>query len=182
MRLSWPEIRARAAAFARDWADAHYEKGETQSFWNAFFDIFGVDRRRVAVYEQSVAKLSGARGFIDLFWPGELVVEQKSLGRDLLGARLQALDYTHALKDGEMPKRILVCDFRIWELTDLTTSETHAFTLADLPKHVEKFAFILGRQVASSISLRRLMFVLRRSKASPLWGSRQSSRRPPVHW
>ncbi|HZR64622.1 MAG TPA: hypothetical protein VFA85_05695 [Terriglobales bacterium] len=30
MRLSWPEIRARAAKFATDWKDAHYERGETQ--------------------------------------------------------------------------------------------------------------------------------------------------------
>ena len=29
MRLSWNEIRARAAEFAREWADATYEKGET---------------------------------------------------------------------------------------------------------------------------------------------------------
>ena len=35
MRLSWNEIRARAAAFAREWADAAYEKGETQSFSRA---------------------------------------------------------------------------------------------------------------------------------------------------
>ena len=45
MRLSWNEIRARAADFAREWADATYEKGETQSFYNEFFDIFGVRRR-----------------------------------------------------------------------------------------------------------------------------------------
>ena len=31
MRLSWNEVRARAAAFAEDWKDAAYEKGETQS-------------------------------------------------------------------------------------------------------------------------------------------------------
>ena len=29
MRLSWNEIRARAAEFTREWADAAYEKGET---------------------------------------------------------------------------------------------------------------------------------------------------------
>ena len=49
MRLSNNELRSRAAAFARDWATAHYEKGETQSFWNAFFQIFEIDRKRVAV-------------------------------------------------------------------------------------------------------------------------------------
>ncbi|OYU18645.1 MAG: SAM-dependent methyltransferase, partial [Rhodobacteraceae bacterium PARR1] len=121
----------------------------TQTFWNDFFfDIFGVKRERVAVYERSVDKLRGARGRIDLFWPGELIIEQKSLGRDLLGARLQALDYTHGLTDAEMPKRVLVCDFRTFELTDLTTNETVAFTLEDLPKHIDRFGFILGRQVA----------------------------------
>ena len=31
MRLSWNEIRARAAVFAQDWADAGYEKGEMRT-------------------------------------------------------------------------------------------------------------------------------------------------------
>jgi len=43
--LSWNEIRTRAAQFSREWADAHYEKGETQSFYNDFFDIFDIKRR-----------------------------------------------------------------------------------------------------------------------------------------
>ena len=93
MRLSANELRSRAAAFAADWRNASYEKGETQSFYNAFFAIFGVDRRRVAVYERSVDTIKGNRGFIDLFWPGELLVEQKSAGRDLFGAEMQALGY-----------------------------------------------------------------------------------------
>ena len=45
MRLSWNEVRARAAAFAEEWADARYERGETQSFYNDFFAVFGVKRR-----------------------------------------------------------------------------------------------------------------------------------------
>jgi putative addiction module killer protein len=48
LRLSWNEIRARAAEFARDWSDARYEKGETQSFYNDFFQVFGIQRRKVA--------------------------------------------------------------------------------------------------------------------------------------
>ena len=54
MRLNWNEIRIRAAKFAKDWENAHYEKGETQSFYNELFEVFGVKRRRVAVYEQQV--------------------------------------------------------------------------------------------------------------------------------
>ena len=57
MRLSWNEVRARAAAFAEEWQDATYEKGETQSFYNDFFQVFGVKRRTVARYEAHVAKL-----------------------------------------------------------------------------------------------------------------------------
>lgn len=50
MRLSWNEIRARAARFADEWASATYEKGEAQSFYNDFFDVFGVQRRKVATF------------------------------------------------------------------------------------------------------------------------------------
>jgi hypothetical protein len=49
MRLSWNEIRARAAQFAEEWKDAHYERGESQTFYNEFFELFGVTRRHVLV-------------------------------------------------------------------------------------------------------------------------------------
>ena len=58
MRLSWNEIRTRAADFVREWADATYEKGETQSFYNEFFEIFGNRRRDVAQYEERVQRLA----------------------------------------------------------------------------------------------------------------------------
>lgn len=54
---SWPEIRNRATAFAREWREATSERAEAQTFWNEFFEIFGVKRRRVAVYEKQVDKL-----------------------------------------------------------------------------------------------------------------------------
>jgi hypothetical protein len=53
----------RAAAFAAEWRDAHYEKGETQSFYNEFFEVFGVRRRRVASFEEPVKLLGAKRGF-----------------------------------------------------------------------------------------------------------------------
>ena len=70
MRLSWNEIRVRAADFAREYADAGYEKGETQLFYSAFFEVFGVRGRTVVRYEKHVRKLDDSRGYIDLFWPG----------------------------------------------------------------------------------------------------------------
>lgn len=147
MRLGWDEIRRRARAFSNDWATAHYEKGETQSFYNDFFEIFGVKRRAVATYERRVESLdANRRGFIDLFWPGTLIVEQKSGGRDLLKAQGQALEYFDWLPEKDQPRYILTCDFQRWRLVDLDTNRETAFALCDLHKHVEAFAFVLGRQ------------------------------------
>ncbi|MCC5997272.1 MAG: class I SAM-dependent DNA methyltransferase [Oceanicaulis sp.] len=144
MRLDFREVRVRAARFAEDWAHAHYEKGETQTFYNEFFEIFGVSRRRVATYEQRVKLLDNRHGFIDLFWPGVLLVEQKSAGRDLVRAAAQAMEYADALKPGQYPRYILLSDFQTFELLDLETRETAVFPLHDLPAHVERFGFIMG--------------------------------------
>jgi len=146
MRLSWNEIRARAATFAAEWHDAAYEKGETQSFYNEFFDIFGIRRRRVASFEEPVKLLGGKRGFLDLFWKGTLLVEQKSAGRSLVPAKTQALDYFPGLKDDDLPRYLLLSDFRTFELYDLDEATETRFRLADLPKHVEAFGFIMGVQ------------------------------------
>ncbi len=144
MRLSWNEMRVRAAGFAREWAGAFYEKGETQSFYNDFFEIFGVRRRSVARFEEHVRRLDNSHGYIDLFWPRVLLVEQKSEGRDLERAYGQAGEYFDALPEREKPGHILVSDFQTFELYDLDEGTHAVFSLADLPAHVEKFGFILG--------------------------------------
>jgi hypothetical protein len=146
MRLSWNEIRARAADFARDWQDAHYERGEAQSFYNDFFNVFGVKRRKVASFEEPVRLLGDKRGFIDLFWRGTLLVEQKSPGRDLRPAKQQALDYFPGLKDYELPRYLLLSDFQSFELYDLDEDRSVAFKLHELPENVEEFGFIIGVQ------------------------------------
>ena len=146
MRLSWNEVRVRAAAFADEWRDAAYEKGETQSFYNEFFEVFGVRRRTVARYEAHVAKLDNRSGFIDLFWPGVLIVEQKSAGRDLDRAYDQAGEYFDALPERARPRYILVSDFQTFALHDLDERESVTFPLAGLPAHVEAFGFVLGVQ------------------------------------
>ncbi|WPL17032.1 hypothetical protein Thiowin_02018 [Thiorhodovibrio winogradskyi] len=146
MRLTWTEIRTRAAAFARDWAGQGYEKGQTQLFYRDLFDVFGVPVRRVASFEEPVRKLGQKRGYIDLFWKGVLLVEQKSLGRDLTPAKEQAFSYFPGLKDVELPRYLLLSDFQSFELYDLEEDEQASFTLAELPEHVEKLGFILGVQ------------------------------------
>jgi len=147
MRLSWNEIRARAARFAKEFQDASYERGETQTFYNEFFDIFDVKRRKVASFEEPVRKLGDKRGFIDLFWKGVLLGEHKSAGRSLIPAKQQALDYFPGIKDTELPRYLLLSDFQTFELYDLDEGGNPvAFPLTELSAHVEDFAFILGVQ------------------------------------
>ena len=71
MRLSRSEVRARAAAFADGWQEAAYEKGETQSFYNAFFEVFGVRRRSVS--PKCVAEVSRATRRMSRSWTITLV-------------------------------------------------------------------------------------------------------------
>jgi hypothetical protein len=54
MPISWNEIKHRAMDFSREWDGESRERSETQSFWNDFFNIFGIRRRRVASFEEPV--------------------------------------------------------------------------------------------------------------------------------
>lgn len=144
MALSWNEIRSRALKFSNDFADAHYEKGETQTFYNEFFNVFGVNRRRVATFEEPVKKLGNKQGFIDLLWKGVLLVEQKSEGRNLKKAKKQALDYFPGLKDNELPQYILACDFQNFELYNLDNNKEYKFKLSELSENIEHFGFLAG--------------------------------------
>lgn len=146
MILTWNDIQIRAKKFSKDWEKAKYEKSETQTFYNEFFEIFGVKRRNVAIYEKAVKKINNLHGFIDLFWEGKLLVEQKSAGRSLEKALLQATEYYNNLKDYQKPRYILLSDFQNFELLDLDTGEEEKFKLSELHNHIKSFGFIAGRE------------------------------------
>lgn len=144
MALSWNEIKSRSISFSKEWEDESKEQAESQSFWNDFFNIFGITRRRVASFEESVKKLGDKRGRIDLFWKGTLLVEHKSKGKNLDDAYTQALDYFPGLKEHELPKYVLISDFQNFRLHNLEDNTVHSFTLDELYKNVNLFGFILG--------------------------------------
>jgi len=147
--ISLSEIRNRALKFSKEWENTTYERGEAQSFWNDFFQIFDVPRRRVASFEEPIKKLGGAQGFIDLFWRGQLLIEHKSLGKNLSKAKTQALEYFPNIPNRDLPKFILVCDFQNFELYDLDENLEYHFCLDELHKNIELFAFIAGYQKKS---------------------------------
>ena len=144
MALSWNEIKNRAINFSKEWEKEQREHAESQSFWNDFFNIFGISRKRVASFEEPVKKLGEQRGRIDLFWKGTLLVEHKSRGKDLSKAYTQAMDYFPGLKEAELPKYILISDFETFKLYDLEEDKNYEFTLNELYKNVHLFGFIAG--------------------------------------
>ncbi len=163
MPLSWNEIRDRALTFSREWADETSEDAEAKSFWDGFFNVFGITRRRVASFEAPVKKGDGHGGFIDLLWKGVLLVEHKSRGKDLDRAAKQAFDYFPGLKERDLPRYVLVSDFARFRLYDLEPPPVPLlnqegvpdragvveFTLAELSKHIQLFGFIAGYQTRS---------------------------------
>jgi hypothetical protein len=163
MPISWNEIRHNAIKFSRDWTGAKSESAGKQTFWNEFFQVFGVSRRAVASFEEPVKKISGDYGYIDLFWPGIVLVEHKSAGKDLGKAESQAFRYIQDLarerRTKEIPRYVIVSDFNRVALHDLEPEDqkglpifdnrrvaTIQFSLAEFHQFVHAFAFIPGYQ------------------------------------
>ncbi len=159
MPLSWNEIRNRAHQFSKRWEGESSERAEAQSFWNEFFSVFGIERKRVAIFEKQVEITRAGHklkhGRIDAFWKGVLLIEHKSLGQDLNRAFAQAADYFDGLLERDLPRYILVSDFANFRLYDLEAEPSptgggqgegafYEFRLADLHKHIKHFAFIAG--------------------------------------
>jgi len=143
-QLTQAEIRNNAVSFVHEWKETTRERAEAQTFWNEFLEIFGVKRRRVAVFEKAVKKAGGRYGAIDLFWRGVLLVEHKSRGQNLDKATSQAFEYLESLPENDLPKCVIISDFGDFRLFDLETDEEQAFTLEELPDKIHLFGFISG--------------------------------------
>jgi len=146
MTLSWNEIKDRALKFSKEWAGTTNEEADAKPFLDAFFDVFGITRKKIGTFEHRVKKLSDADGYIDLLWKGNILVEMKSRGKNLDKAFQQAIEYTHGLKQNELPKYVLVCDFHTFRLFDTEEQTTFVFTLDELVLNVQSFAYLLGYQ------------------------------------
>jgi hypothetical protein len=146
MALSWNEIKDRALKFSKEWADTSNEEADAKPFLVEFFNVFGISSKRVSTFEHRVKKLDDKDGYIDLLWKGTILIEMKSRGKNLDKAYQQAKDYTHGLKQHELPKYILISDFENFRLYDLDEDKTVEFKLNDLVNNVQHFGYILGYQ------------------------------------
>jgi hypothetical protein len=130
---SWQEMRNRATRFTLRWRDESRERAEKDSFWNEFFAVFDIDRRRVAVFEHLSSRHStGGRGFMDVFWPGYVAAQHKSSGSDLDKALDQALDYLPTIPPGHLPRLVGVSDFARFRVRNQLTGEEIEFPSTNL--------------------------------------------------
>lgn len=148
MNLSWKEIETRALAFTKKWKEAKDEFAESQSFLNDFFDVFGVDRKRVATFEKKVP-MGNRTGYIDLLWKGVILVEMKSVGKSLDKAYTQAKDYAFNLEDADLPEYTMVSDFQNIRLYRHTTGQVWDFKTAQLHKKIKLFSDLAGYKSSS---------------------------------
>ncbi len=116
-----------------------------------------------------VTRVDNSSGFIDLYWPGVLLVEQKGAGRDLEAARVQPGIYFDALPAWDRPRYQLLCNFRAFELLDRDGRAETRFTFADLIQHVEKFGFIIGVQLQTFSATRTQSTSGPRIGRTPKW-------------
>ncbi|MFZ4591068.1 MAG: class I SAM-dependent DNA methyltransferase [Ignavibacteria bacterium] len=144
MPLSWNEIKSRALKFSKEWDNDSSERAEAKTFWDEFFNIFGISRRRVATFEKPVTRLDESIGFIDLLWKGVLLVEHKSKGKNLDKAFTQAKDYFPGIAEHELPQFILVTDFDKFRLYNLEDDTKEEFHLHELHTKIHLFDFVLG--------------------------------------
>ncbi len=148
MVLNWNEIKDRALNFSKEWAGTSNEEADAKPFLVEFFNVFGISSKRVATFEHRVKKPDEKDGYIDLLWKGMILIEMKSRGKNLDKAYQQAIDYTPGLKQHELPKYILVCDFETFRLHDLEseTGNVIEFKLKDLVLYVREFGYLIGYQ------------------------------------
>lgn len=146
----------------------HTESTAAQQFWGHLLRCFGVIPERIDLFERdAVRATTGNTGYIDLFWSSVLLGEAKSLGKDLVKAESQALDYLAggSIASHEWPKFVITTNFETIRLTKLGDDGwTQQFPLEEIADHVDQLMFLAGREEVTkaeetnaSIAASRLM-------------------------
>ena len=94
IRHNLTEFKLRWLAHIEQWKAENRpatESSHDQQFWGDLLDCFGVNARDLYLYQRSAKRAStGRTGKIDMFMPGKVIGEAKSLGVPLDDAHAQA--------------------------------------------------------------------------------------------
>jgi len=149
---SGAEIEADLRAFVKRWeAYAGSEKAEAQTFLNELFAAYGTDRLAAgALFED----FKSSAGFMDLHWPGHLIVEMKKPGVALAKADDQRIRYWQESSDAKegipAARFVVLCnfhEFEIWEPGRFPKEPRLRLALRELPDRAEAFMFLVAGDV-----------------------------------
>lgn len=142
------EVRNNAYEFVKDHKDDSDERQQAQSWVKDFLEkVFSINNRKVnAGFEWRVKKGSNQQ-YIDHLLNGMLLIEMKSRGKSLEKAKSQAYNYVMKLKNEDIPKYVMLCDFDYIRLYNLDTNQEMQFKVEDLPKNIDVFNFLIGKKI-----------------------------------
>jgi hypothetical protein len=157
-RRTLPEIEADLRALVERWGSyAGTEKAGAQTFLNQLVAAYTGAPTVIeagASFEHFGTRDEGS-GFMDLYWPGVVIVEMKAPkeSRRLDTHRAQVLDYwrnsADAATDTPAPPHLVLCSFRafeVWEPGKYPIAPRDTFTLEELPSRAEALMFLAGGQ------------------------------------
>ena len=143
-----------AHSFVEKYKSARSEKQLAESFWRDFLiNVINVDDLLTAGVEFQAPVKSSATGnvnFIDVLWPGVLLIEHKSAGKSLDKAEEQARDYLVSLEPTKRPPVFIVSDFKRVRIVEVFAGTTVEFTLEDLPQNLHRFESLFEGYIASA--------------------------------
>ncbi len=155
-----------AKKFSEFWKDKGYEKGECQTFWISLLrDVFGVEHPEEIVSFESQVKLSST-SFIDAYIaPTKVLVEQKSIDKDLrapirqadgtfLTPFEQAKRYASELPLSRHPRYVVTSNFKSFLIYDMENpqGEPEEVLLENLEREYSRLNFLVD---ARSEALKR---------------------------
>lgn len=149
---SGAEIEAALGAFVKRWGSyAGSEKSEAQTFLNELFDAYGTDRKAAGAKFED---FKSSAGFMDLHWPGHLIVEMKKPGVPLAKADDQRIRYWQESSDAAegvpAARWVVLCnfhEFEVWEPGRFPKEPRLRLTLDQLPDRFEAFLFLQQGQI-----------------------------------
>jgi hypothetical protein len=146
-----------ARKFAAKYSEVSSEKQFAQNFWRDFFSqLLHIDDLTSTGIEFEVpvrSHISGKVKWIDVLWPGVLLIEHKSAGQDLDKAEQQAREYLISLEQANVPPVVIICDFARFRIIEVLAGTSHEFALTDLPANLDRLAAIFANKGIGSTSI-----------------------------
>ncbi|MCS4492583.1 DNA methyltransferase [Corynebacterium sp. ES2715-CONJ3] len=162
IRHNLTEFKVRWLEKIQEWKTENRQATESshdQQFWAGLLACFGINAQELYIYQRSAKRAStGRTGKIDMFIPGKVIGEAKSLGKGVADAYDQAIDYLlgGTIPNSQMPEYVLCSDFETIRVSKLshtgrvdTSSWDETFPLDELDEHVDQLVFLADYETSA---------------------------------